>query len=118
MWLLDEELDAEGKAAKAVGVPISVMKMYQLILYINIQLRRTSGKKADRSTCLTQMIDDRSSVHLLVDQNHDSPRNQSWKRSRDVAISVFHLLSWLPSATGNKCQGNELIIADRTTFER
>lgn len=49
MWLLDEELDAEGKAAKAVGVPISVMKMYQLILYINIQFRRTSGFKESRS---------------------------------------------------------------------
>jgi len=25
MWLLEEELDAEGNAAKAVGVPISVI---------------------------------------------------------------------------------------------
>jgi hypothetical protein len=49
MWLLDEELDAEGKAAKAVGVPISVIEMYQLILYINIQFRRTAGFKASRS---------------------------------------------------------------------
>jgi hypothetical protein len=94
MWLLDEELEAEGKAAKAVGVPMSVITSFAvaMLVYCRVVKRSLFELLVDRSPFNRSQATGRPLDDLKLDQNHNPPAQREPKvekghvtyHSRDV----------------------------------